>query len=180
MLKVGRSQSFLVAAVLSAALTPCVPAAEPTSPELQAMQAELQQLRTEVQQLRQQVNAKDSDAADATAAAVIRDADQRSSLTDFTAGYKDGKFILQSADGNFVLHPFFHLQFRNVTTFHDDAKGEGRDDTDNGFELRRMKFGFDGNLYTPDLTYEFVWGTERKTGTPSLDGSCSSFCDVRR
>ena len=31
----------------------------------------------------------------------------------FTAGYANGKFVIQSGDGSFSWHPWLHLQFRD-------------------------------------------------------------------
>ena len=80
------------------------------------------------------------------------------------AGHKDGSFYLGSEDGNFLFKPFAHLQFRDVTVRRQDFKPGGDDDTQNGFEVRRMRFGFVGNAFTPDLTYWFNWGTQRAAG----------------
>jgi len=57
---------------------------------------------------------------------VLRDADRRSQLLQaegFTAGYNNGKFIIQSADGNFLLHPWLQFQFRSTTNARDNAGG---------------------------------------------------------
>ena len=32
-----------------------------------------------------------------------------------------------------------------------------------------MKFGFDGNMFGPNLTYQFQWSTNRNTGVPELE-----------
>ena len=82
----------------------------------------------------------------------------------FTAGHNDGRFVIQSDDGNFVLRPFLHLQFRGVVADRQGFQGtktHPEDEVDAGFEVRRMKFGFDGNAFSPDLTYMFVWATQR-------------------
>jgi hypothetical protein len=100
----------------------------------------------------------------------------------FTAGYNRGKFLIQSADGNFVMQPMAQFQVRYDAAYRDDGKstdagtsGE-RDKIDDGFELRRVKFGFGGNVVSPDLTYLFMWATNRKAdslgegaGTPALE-----------
>ena len=77
---------------------------------------------------------------------------------------------MQSTDGRYLLHPWFQIQFRNTTTFREDAKQGGTaDDTQNGFEVRRMKFGFDGNAISTDLTYNLQFAVDRKTGNVQLE-----------
>jgi hypothetical protein len=101
---------------------------------------------------------------DDTVDRVLRDADKRSQLlqdTGFTAGWDHGRFFLKSDDGNFLLRPTFQLQIRDGTAFRDHQQPGGGDDTQNGFEIRRAKFIFDGNAFTPNLTYLFQWNTQR-------------------
>jgi len=172
------SKFFTIPAVAAGALAALgaastARAAEPTTEQL--MQ-QIQQLQAKVDQMetkQQATNAKD---VDATVEAVLKDADKRSQLLQmegFTAGWtKDKGFRLQDAAGNWVLHPNFQFQTRYVANFRHDAKqvdasGEGDDDIETGFEIRRMKFGFDGNAFTPDLTYFFLWNTSNG----GLDGS---------
>ncbi|HEY7091442.1 MAG TPA: porin [Tepidisphaeraceae bacterium] len=137
-----------------------VRAAEPTTEEL--MQ-QIQQLQSKVQQLETKQQALNSKDVDATVEQVLQDADKRSQLLQmegFTAGWtKDKGFRIQDAAGNWVLHPNFQFQFRSVTSFRHDGKHGTDDDMENGFEIRRMKFGFNGNAFTPDLTYFFLWNT---------------------
>jgi hypothetical protein len=147
--------------------------AEPTTEDLKQ---QIEQLQTQVQKLEQkqdqQVTARE---VDATVQRVIQDAEKRSQLLQmegFTAGWNDG-FKIQSADGNFLLQPYFGLQIRNVTTFRDGEKNGG-DEIQNGFEIRRMKFGFRGNAFTPDLTYNFNWETSVGAFDSEDDGTGSS------
>jgi len=164
------SKFFAIPAVAAGALAALgaagtARAAEPTTEQL--MQ-QIQQLQAKVDQMETKQQAVNSKDVDATVEAVLKDADKRSQLLQmegFTAGWtKDKGFRIQDAAGNWVLHPNFQFQFRSVTSFrHDgkqvDASGQGSDDIENGFEIRRMKFGFDGNAFTPDLTYFFLWNT---------------------
>ena len=111
---------------------------------------------------------------DAAADAVLRDAERRSRLVGapagFTAGYlPDRGFILRSEDGNFLFHPWAYVQVRNTTTYREDGKRGTDSDLQSGFELRRAKFILDGNAFSPDLTYQFVWATDRKTGGLNLE-----------
>jgi phosphate-selective porin OprO and OprP len=142
-------------------------AAEPTADELMK---QIEQLQAKVQQLennqQQSLTARD---VDATVEKVLRDADRRSQLLQmegFTAGWRDG-FRIQSANGDFMINPYFQFQFRNVTNWRDFD--DGGDDLQNGFEVRRMKFGFRGNAFTPDLTYNFRWKTNQNGGDVILE-----------
>lgn len=146
-------------------------AADPSYDELKQ---QVEQLKTRLDQVEsKQDNGLTSAQVDATVERVINDAQKRSQLLQmegFTAGYNKGKFLLQSADGNYVLHPYVQFQLRDVSTYRQDAKNGGTsDDFENGFEIRRAKFGFDGNAFSPDLTFQFQWQTSRTTGTPALE-----------
>jgi len=136
-------------------------AAEPTTSELMA---QIDQLRAKVEQLEAKpVNQKD---VDTTVAQVVADAEKRSQLLQsegFTAGYSKGKFLIQSADGNFSLNPNAQFQFRSVTNYA-ESDGESSNIVD-GFEVRRMKLGLAGNLFTKNLKYNFVWATNRAAST---------------
>lgn len=140
-------------------------AAEPTQQELLS---QLQELQAKVAAMEaKQVNTQD---VDSTVASVLADADRRSQLMQvegFTAGYNNGKFLIQSADGNFTLNPNFLFQFRSVTNMYDqdeDVSGDDDEVSDNGYEVARMKFGFRGNMFSPDLTYAFQWESDTDGG----------------
>lgn len=145
-------------------------AAEPTQQELLS---QLQELQAKVAAMEaKQVNTQD---VDSTVASVLADADRRSQLMQvegFTAGYNKGKFLIQSADGNFTLNPNLQLQFRwlvNAYKEDEDITGDDDNEIDDGFEVRRAKFGFQGNMFTPDLQYVFVWATDRDGGSVNLE-----------
>lgn len=163
----------LCAALLSAVVAGAGAVAwgdEPTtqpdvSKEIQALRARIDQLEAQQkkQELKHQQEAPQRQQESALQAAQF-DADRHSRLFDaegITAGYKNKRFFIQSDDGNFVLRPWLHLQVRNSTAWRQDFKSRGRDDLENGFEIRRARFGFDGNLFGPDLTYFFNWATYR-------------------
>jgi hypothetical protein len=142
-------------------------AAQDVPAEIKSLRARLDQL--EAQQAEAYRQAQQRETIDQVAA----DADHRSQLLaeggGFMAGWDNG-FKIRSAEGNFLLHPWFQMQFRNITNFRQDAKQSGQgDDLQNGFELRRMKFGFDGNVFSKDLTYLFLWATDRHDGIPKLE-----------
>ena len=81
----------------------------------------------------------------------------------FTAGYDNGKFIIQSADGSFLMNPNAQFQFRYVLNHRDAAED---DDTDSqlGFEVRRLKLSLDGNVFGKNTAYKLQWATNRSGG----------------
>ena len=165
-------------------------AAEPTQQELleqiKALQTKVEQLEArQAQQAPQTQPAtaqKKSNAAagsteqEATIDSVLRDAERRSGPQflqggALSAGYFRNRFIIQDEAGNFVLNPNFQFQFRHVVNYRQDnsENDAGTDTFESGFEIRRMKFAFDGTLFGPQLTYRFQWATERDGGEPLLD-----------
>jgi hypothetical protein len=189
------------AGVLGLGIGTAASAAEPTQQELleqiKALQSKVEQLEQRQQQQLQQQPApaaapdattraaqQPAAAREATVESVLRDAERRSSPAmlqseGFTAGYSNGRFLIQDAGGNFVLNPNLQFQARYVANFRDLVQALPTDDTPNpdskndvftdGFEIRRMKFSFDGSVFGPTLTYKFQWGTERSNGTPVLE-----------
>jgi hypothetical protein len=158
------------------------PAAQPTNQEMlqkmQEMQAKIDKLEAKEHQQEAKLEGQAKEQAeiekrqvDATVEAVRRTAKQDSQLMDlegFTAGYSNGKFVIQSGDGSFSWHPWLHFQFRQIVNYRQDGKAAGVDDTDSGFEVRRARFGFDGNLFSPDFTYFFNWATYRANSTQTV------------
>jgi hypothetical protein len=127
----------------------------------------LSELQQELDQLKAQVGERQSGASvDRVVMDVLADANQRSAIfaadTGMTAGYDKG-FFIKSEDGKFLLRPNLWWQFRHITNFRDEE-----DDIQEGFENRRVWLRFDGNVFTPDLTYLFVWETSRTNGSLSL------------
>jgi len=118
---------------------------------------------------KQATNAKD---LATTIDSMIRDAERRSQLLatngGTSAGYDNG-FFIGTDDKAFYFHPWLQFAPRYVANWRDDGKSTSSDDTEDGFEIRRMKFGFDGNLFSRDLTYTFIWATDRNSGKPSLE-----------
>lgn len=155
----------LAAAVIGTIGAVSASAAEPTYEELKQQLSELQQRINAIESRQhEQITAAQ---VDATVQQVLEDAHRRSQLLaaedEITAGYDRG-FFIRSADGSFLLKPALQVQFRNITNVTTD------DDTDveNGFEVRRLRFRFDGNALSKDLTYSFVWDTSRNGGAVSL------------
>jgi hypothetical protein len=156
--------AVLAGSALVAAAT--VFAGEPAStPDIQQ---QLQALQAKVAQLEAQQQKSDQ----STVQAVMKDTQQRSTLNladsvPFGTNWQAGKFTLRSDDGNFVLHPWFQLQVRGAANYRDDVGGDSN--TNTGFEIRRMKVGVDGNVYSKDTTYLFSWTTDRNSGNLLLD-----------
>jgi hypothetical protein len=152
-----------------AGVTPvAAPATEPAdaSDEIRILRARLDQL--EAQQREAARKAEEQRTKNET----LSDAERRSKMLDvgdFTAGYKDGRFFIGSEDGKFLFRPWFHTQFRYAALLRNDFKKGGTEDVvDTGFEVRRMRFGFDGNMFTPDFTYFFNWATVRASGNSNV------------
>jgi hypothetical protein len=96
---------------------------------------------------------------------VLADADTRIGFLDGqTAGW-DGHPFLASADGNFRLEVEARLQLRHVLNVQDDAPGV--DTTRAGFEARRIRFIFSGNVVNPSITYK-VQSTFNRNGGASI------------
>ncbi len=170
-----RTMPAIFAAALGASSALAL-ASEPTVQEMQkqieALQAQLTELKATQQQ---QLNSRD---VDLTVEQVLADAHKRSQLLQvegFTAGYSKGKFLIQSADGNFSLNPNFMFQLRHVVNYADDVEPDGDGDWDHGFEIRRMKFGVGGNVFSKNVEYVFVWGSNRNGGSLNLEDAVVSY-----
>ena len=97
--------------------------------------------------------------------------DQFLSAEGFTAGYSDGKFLIQSEDGAFQLHPWAHFQFRGVVNQRNDHQGiptAPEEETDSGVEVRQLRVGDDRNMFSPDLTYFANWATQRTSSSTNV------------
>jgi hypothetical protein len=142
--------------------------------EIAALRARIDQL--EKQQKDQEVKQQQA-AEQATTNSVLKDADHHSHLFDdvgISAGYKDNRFFIGSDDGNFTLRPWYHLQIRYVANWRQDAKASGDDLTESGFEIRRLKIGLDGNMFSPDFTYFFNWATSRQSSNVNVTNSAGA------
>jgi hypothetical protein len=158
-------------AIRAAEPTASQPATQPSLGELdaqiQTMHAQLERLEVQQKQLKRQAEEA------TTQAEIYKDVaahHERMGLNGLTAGYKDNRFFIQSDDGNFVIRPWIHLQVRDTTNYREHVVGAGHDgyDTENGIEIRRARFGFDGNLFTPDFTYFFDWATYRQDQSANI------------
>jgi outer membrane murein-binding lipoprotein Lpp len=161
-----RSNRCLITAAVAGVVLVGASAARAAEPTVDQLKAQLEELTKKVAALetKQAVNAADQQA---TIDAVLRDAEQRSKLladnANWQAGY-DTTFFIRNGD-TFLLRPQINFQFRNITDFRKNA-GVGNDDKiENGFEVRRLQFILEGNLFSKDITYAFVWNTNRETTT---------------
>ncbi len=124
--------------------------------QLESMVQKLESEQTDVQATRERVKA----AAEASPL----------SLGTVNTRFNNGSLELSTSDGEFRLHPMFHFVFRDNTNFRDHAAGPfASENSDNGFEIRRMEFGAEGNVFSKDLSYLFLWDTDRHNGRPILE-----------
>lgn len=165
--------AFLTASVLAVpAAFGADPVTQPANPP--DLNSRIDVLQAEIDQLKAERAAQKIQEQQATTQSVLNDAQRRSQLFDaqgVLAGYTQGRFILQSEDGNFLAHPWLQLQFRNTTDYREGVvrKGGSRYDTQTGFEVRRLKFGVDGNLFGPQLSYFTQFAVDRHTGNVQLE-----------
>jgi hypothetical protein len=164
------SKRRTIPALLAATLGLGATAAWADQPSQADLQKQVDQLQSQVKDLQTQranpaFSAKD---VDATVDSVMHDANLRSQLMaesgGFTGGWMDDRFTISSADGRYSMSPGLQLQFRTTTTYNDKVNG-GDANTDNGFEMRRLKLQFAGTAITKDLQYYVEWATDRVGGS---------------
>lgn len=99
---------------------------------------------------------------------VLADADTRASLLadGMTAGHDGKNFFLGSADGNFRMNISGIMQVRYVANSRDNALD---DDFKTGFQLRRTKVKFEGNIISPKVFYAVQLAANRDTAGVELD-----------
>ena len=179
--RLGKTAVAMAFLTGSLAVTGLAAADEPTTQELMD---QIQQLQKKVEAMNDKQAAAEPAApqADDAVARTLADAQGRASrgltpmlqtepaddANPFTAGH-NGKFLLQSPDGNFSLNPNFQLQIRNVTNLNSDP--DAIDSFTNGFEIRRFKIGFKGVAFSKDLTYDFKFAFERDGGAAVLENA---------
>ncbi len=144
-----------------------------TQPSNQDLQAQIQQLKAQVNELKsnQQENQVDEELA---VQQVITEANQNSQLFDAstgdaTSGYLAKRFFIASEDGDYTFKPWIHIQVRDVTNMAD-----GNYPVQNGIEIRRARFGFDGNLFGKDFTYFINWATNRANSTLTVKNTAGA------
>jgi hypothetical protein len=160
------SKKILGLAVAGVSIAGATLPARAADPSYEELRHQVQQLQTRLDQLEAQQAQPSAAQVDATVERVLRDADRRSQLlaTDggFTAGYDKG-FFIKSTDDKYVLRPGLLFQFRGIANTRD-----GNEDTQTGFEVRRLRPRLDGNFLSQDLTYSFVFDVNRSGGSTSL------------
>jgi hypothetical protein len=151
------------------------PPAVQAQPSNQDLARKVEALEMEVKQLRaaqvSQPKQYDSRDIEAITAAILENAGRHT--LNFPPGGSSGHdldkgFFIKSDDGNFSLYPDLLFQFRGVVNYREKAKAGGDSSTENGFEVRRAKFGFYGTAFDPDFSYRFLWQDSVGGGTPSL------------
>lgn len=132
--------------------------------------AELSKLRAEVAELRAQqgqtwLNERRAEEVKTLVREVLADADTRASLQDksVTAGHNGKNFFLASEDGNFLLNIGGQIQARYIFNSRDTKGVSGEDDTETGFQMRRIKVQFDGHIGTPKFEYKVLLAADRST-----------------
>ncbi|MCE9591767.1 MAG: OprO/OprP family phosphate-selective porin [Planctomycetes bacterium] len=147
--------------------------------QLRASNAEVQSLRAEVNSMKSQngetwLNERRAEEVKSLVREVLADADTRASLqgSGMTAGYNKG-FFLASEDGKYLLQIGGRVQVRYIANFRDHEDGASTpsnyDDTETGFQIRRMKPFFKGFIGSPKIKYNFVLAADRNATTLGLE-----------
>ena len=177
----SRSRFAAVAAAVAAALAVSTTAfAAEDEPTTQELREQIKQLQTKVEQLEAKQTQSNADVAE-TVAQIVKDAERRSTIfaqtegQNILAGHESGKFFIRSADGNYLISPTFEMQVRNVTNYNSSTADTGDSEWNNGFEIRRAKFRFEGNAVTPDLTYALQFEADRDGGGVELEDAWARY-----
>jgi len=165
----------IVAAVATAALPAFAAEQAPSSADSAVqsnadLQSQIQALKQQVSDLQRRANEQQNEkwlteerAAEIKAIVtnVLADSKQHGQYldSDVMAGYKNG-FYVKTADDNFTMKFNGFVQYRytfeqahqnNLAAFPRTPGGDA-----NGFDFRYARLTFDGNLFTPNLTYVFT------------------------
>ena len=140
---------------------------EATPSEVQELRRMVEQLKSEVDQVRAEqatdwLTEKRADEVRGLIQDVLADADTRSSLLQdgTSAGYNKG-FFITNADGSYTMKINAQFQLRWE---YNTAPGSNPED-DYGFELRRLKLKFGGNVIDKTWKYKFVIASSRNNAT---------------
>jgi hypothetical protein len=169
--------ALAAASLTNGALADSTPAPSPAAPTTQDVNSRIDALQAEITQLRAEQKQQKAEAEQQTSGAVLHDAGRQSQFLDaqgVLAGYTNGKFVLQSEDGKYLAHPWLQFQFRNVTDYREKGVNNA-DNTQTGFEVRRLKFGADGNLFGDQLTYFTQFAVDRKSGNVQLEQAYAKY-----
>ncbi len=120
-------------------------------------------------------------------AEMLADAESRSSLLQSggSAGHDGSQFFLSSGDGAFRLNVSGQIQFRYYLNFRDDDNNSDRNgdgdvdeiddelnpetDFESGFQTRRTKLTFEGNVFEESLFYHVTGAFDRDGGDFELE-----------
>ena len=155
----------LLAAALPLSLGVALNAGTDASEAVEALRVELDDVRTRNAELTARLDARDHAWLDASRTEEIRgivqdvlaDSHHRTSLQDSgaMAGYTSGKgFMLASQDGGFTMRISGQLQTRWVMSHVGDESTADSNQTDWGFQVRRAKVKFKGNVV--DKTWRYT------------------------
>jgi hypothetical protein len=174
--------ALLCGVSLSALPCAATPTTRPASKA--AMLREIQSLQTRIDQLETHHARTDStvptEDSQKLMDQIVDDADRQSdlfSIGPFSSGYDpEVGFVLRSDDGNYSMHPSVLLQARYALENRNRIlPGEGGaavpkqgDDTEDGFEISRLRFSLDGNVISPQLTYYLLAAKDASTANPML------------
>ena len=175
-----RSNRCLITAAVAGVVVMGAGAVGAAEPTVEQLKAQLEELNKKVAALESKQSVSYAD-QQATIDAVLRDADRRSHLLangdNMSAGYDNG-FYIRAGDA-FVLKPGINFQFRSVYDYRTNTTGNKDDEIESGFEVRRLQFLLEGNLFTKDLEYTFVWNTQRETSTVTVPTVPPTTVDTR-
>ena len=150
------------------ALTPlAVKAAEPTDKDLKnridQLEKELKQIKADQQKTRSHQD---------ETRGLIDGTMTGGSHADGAVAGKGKKFFLASPDSAFTLNFDGQVQARYILGTTDNGPGGATDVTDgtlSGFQIRRAKVGFSGNIYNKNLKYKIKAGFGRDGGGFALE-----------
>lgn len=143
--------------LLSTKLLAQTPAA-PDAGDLDALRAELKALRERIEQL--EMRPPSPAEIEATKAKIAADVAANQPVLRYDT--RNGLYV-GTPDESFSIRPRFAMMVRYVANSEDST-----DNTENGFELRRVKFYASGTVFTKDLTYYVDVGVTPATGGLNL------------
>ncbi|MEM1010921.1 MAG: FlxA-like family protein [Planctomycetota bacterium] len=156
------------------------PSTEPTPEELlaqiKALQAQVERLQESQDRNASQAETNPSTKQEALETVLAEEDDRKQRPTFLQAvgtdspgpfaGFAEGKFFLGDVDGNFFFNPNLQIQARHVANYSDAGN-----DTDFGWEMRRVKAGASGHIYTPELEYSVTFGFSRGSTSIALENA---------
>lgn len=173
---------FALAGLSGGAALAGPPTTEDLAAEVKALKETVQAQQGEIRQLRNDkseswLNEKRTEEVKALVKEVLADADTRTSLAGdaSVAGYKKG-FFIASEDGNYLLKVNGQVQARYIANFRKNdataaAGGSGPKlaDDEQGFQIRRARLIFSGNVASPKVEYLVQGTANRDTGAFEIE-----------